>query len=269
MQTQSFDSIQVNNQNQSQDILTQTQSSSQGQKAVPVMDPILQFIKINEILNVQDFEFLMRVWKDLTPIEKFKIKSYLQLSQIGSLLTLMQVLKIRFPETKKVTIFDKINNIFSKEQLPNKIIAPSILMDPKAFGNNFPQALRTDNIPAVTKIDQIQDLAQLGTFSQSQIEFEPNQDENVILSRFYTKIDALIEKTPNLFVRKCVMATYLQSPLYIGYINTALTAFKHPEIEPRKVVLNLLHSANTNFLSSKEFEIASAITGHLRFVCGY
>jgi hypothetical protein len=78
-----------------------------------------------------------------------------------------------------------------------------------------------------------------------------------------------MENIPSLFAKKCILATYLQSPLYVGYVNTALTAFKHPEIEPRKVVLNLLHSANPSFLNNKQFEIASAITGHLRYSCGY
>ncbi len=235
----------------------------------PKIDPILEYIRVNEIVNEEDYSFLLRVWSEASLIDKFKIRSYLQLSQISSLLTLIQVLKIRFPEPKKTGIFDRINQVFNKENKLNKVLAPSILSDPKVFGNNFPQPMSTVNIEPLGRIDSINNILQLGILNSSQIDLPPNQDENVVLTQFYTKIDNMMEAIPDLFQRKSILATYLQSPLYISYINTALTAFKHPEIEPRKVVLNLLHSANNNFLSNKQFEIASAITSHIRFTCGY
>lgn len=61
---------------------------------------------------------------------------------------------------------------------------------------------------------------------------------------------------------------FLQSPLFSGYLNTGLTALRHPELEPSKIILNLLYQIDSNYLNNKQFVQAATVSNHLRGLCG-
>ena len=76
------------------------------------------------------------------------------------------------------------------------------------------------------------------------------------------------DKIPDINIKRSFFASFVNSPLFVSYLNSGLTAMRHPELEPRDVVLNTLHSVNDNYLNNRTFEMASIITNHLRHLSG-
>jgi hypothetical protein len=124
------------------------------------------------------------------------------------------------------------------------------------------------NTASLQNTEQFFDLGQLAMLDQSHFINGTEQQEDVNLQKFLEKIDNMFEQIADTQTKRSYFASFVTSPLFNSYMNTGLTAIRHPEIEPREIILNTLHTTNNNYLDKRKFEIASIITNHLRHQCG-
>ena len=117
-------------------------------------------------------------------------------------------------------------------------------------------------------VDKLDDLLQLNILNQNHLKIGSIDQEEIVLQKFLNKLDDLFDKIPDINIKRSFFASFVNSPLFVSYLNSGLTAMRHPELEPRDVVLNTLHSVNDNYLNNRTFEMASIITNHLRHLSG-
>ena len=151
---------------------------------------------------------------------------------------------------------------------PKKVISFSILGQAQLLGGPTPQAVTTDKVPVIQGLADFTHPAQLSQLQPSHVTFNINDNTDQIIQTFIKKLDNVFEKIPSLNVRRCYFMNFLQSPLFGGYLNTGLTALRHPELEPPKIILNLLYQIDPNYLNNKQFVQAATISNHIRGLCG-
>jgi hypothetical protein len=231
---------------------------------------LIDLINSTTLLNNSDKDYLFLIFGQLTVLEKFKLKSSLAINETKSILVFLQLLKLKFPITTKAkgnSIFDKINEFIS----PTPVVKPvseSILTKSSEIGSSVPKPLIPKNKIFLDDLNKFDSLEQLLIISPEHL-FVVNQDQaEIVLQRFLEKLDKMFDTISSMDFRRNWLATYLQSPLFISYMNTGITALKNPEIEPRNIILDTLHQANTSYLNKSQFEMASIITNHIRHLCG-
>jgi hypothetical protein len=230
---------------------------------------IIELTKGTGILNANDKTYLADILPRLTQLEKFKLKTALSSEQIKVILSNVQLLKIKYPPEQKQPsgIMGKISQLIHPPK-PQKLVAMSILSQPAVIGTVMPMPITSNKTETFKLIDNFSDLLQLNILSQNNLQIGSTDQEELSLQRFLNKLDELFEQINDINIKRSFFASYIQSPLFISYLNTGLTAMRHPEIEPREVILNTLHKVNQNYLNNKTFEMASIITNHLRHLSG-
>lgn len=231
---------------------------------------ILANLKTTTAINSEDKFFLGEILTRLTPLEKFKLRTALNSDQTNSLLTFIQLVKLKFPQQskpKQTGLLGKINQLINPPKI-QKIVSPSILSQPNAIGGPIPTAPQFASIPIFDKTDNFTSLSQLQTLNVSHLINSTEDQEDLALQKFLKRLDVMFDKVSDTQLKRGYLASYLQSPIFSAYLNTGMTALKHPEIEPRETILNTLHTANNNYLNKKKFEITSIITNHIRHLCG-
>jgi hypothetical protein len=231
---------------------------------------ILDLIEDTRVLNTEDKGFLIQVLPRLSSLEKFKLRTSLNSEQSKAILSTVQLLKLRYPPQPKPEqggILGSINKFINPPK-PQKLVSVSILSQPSIIGSAMPTPIRSATIPELSTIDKFSDLLQLNIISQKNLTSGTTDQDEIFLNKLLNKLDELFGKIKDLNSKRGYFASYLQSPLFVSYINSGMTAMRHPELEPREVVLNTLHSVNENYLNNKTFEMASIITNHIRHLCG-
>ncbi len=220
-------------------------------------------------LNQEDKLYLSHTLIKLNPLEKLKLKNTLDTEDITALRSMVELIKIKFPiEAKQNTGFFGRISQFINPPKPQKIVSPSILTTPTALGGPVPTPFAIANISQLLNTDQFYDLAQLGMLDKSHFINGTEQQEDVNLQKFLKKLDNMFDQITDTQLKRSYFASFVTSPIFNTYMNTGLTAIRHPEIEPREIILNTLHMTNNNYLDKRKFEIASIITNHLRHQCG-
>jgi hypothetical protein len=230
---------------------------------------IMDLVHDTGILNQPDKNYLLDILPRLAPLEKFKLRTALNSEQTKAILSSVQLLKVKYPpEVKKPNgIMGQISN-FIHPPKPQKLVAMSILSQPAVIGTVMPMPITSSQIPVLNSVDSFTDLLQLNIINQTHLQIGSTDQEELSLQRLLNKLDDLINKIEDINIKRSFFASYIQSPLFVSYLNTGLTAMRHPEIEPRDVILNTLHKVNENYLNNKTFEMASIVTNHLRHLCG-
>jgi hypothetical protein len=226
-------------------------------------------INANTYITREDKMFLTQVLVKLNPLEKLKLKSLVSSDEQTTLVSGIELLKIKFPPEVKVQsgFFSKISQFINPPK-PQKIVSPSILSSTQALGGPIPVPFPANNVGRLDTSEAFYDLAQLAFLDQSQFGNGTEQQEDVNLQKFLEKIDGMFETVPKTETKRSYFASFVTSPMFNAYMNTGLTAIRHPEIEPREIILNTLHLTNSNYLDKRKFEIASIITNYLRHLCG-
>jgi hypothetical protein len=251
---------------------------------------IINRIQATPFLNHGDKQFLLQVLPGLSPLDKIKLKSSLLSNQPPAILQNLQLIKAKFypnqnqnqlanqpptskqiPQTsqqneKKEGFLQKISSTLFPEKKP-QIVSPSILTDIRYLGSNIPRAIN-ENVPPLQSIDQLKHPGQLKFLTVDHITFGLNTNSQQILQSFYELSENYFDSIENVDIRRGYFMNYIQSSLFSNYLNTALTALKHSELQPRKVVLNMMHQINSNNLNTSQFEIVAEITSHLRSLVG-
>jgi hypothetical protein len=233
-------------------------------------EQILQLIDISTSINVEDKAYLRETLPRFTPLEKLKLKNTLASEENTAIISAVQLIKLKFPAQQKTAtnnIFSRINQ-FINPQKPQKLVAMSILTQPNVIGGQMPTPIVSNTIVQFQTVAEFSDLLQINTLNPNHLLAGSSEQEDIMLQKFLAKLDQLFDKQNDINIKRGFFASYIQSPLFISYMNSGLTAMRHPELEPRQVVLNTLHSVNKNYLNNRTFEMASIITNHLRHVCG-
>jgi hypothetical protein len=226
-------------------------------------------IQASKSITQEDKTYLGQYLVKFNPLEKLKLKTIIAAEDPTSLNSMIGLLKIKYPiEVKpKTGFFDKISQFISPPKL-QKIVSPSLLSSPQALGGPVPTPFPINNTLQFENTETFTDLAQLAMLNQNHFINGTEQQEDVNLQKFLEKIDYMFERIPETQTKRSYFASFVTSPLFNSYMNTGLTAIRHPEIEPREIILNTLHKTNVNYLDKRKFEIASIITNHLRHQCG-
>jgi hypothetical protein len=226
-------------------------------------------IAANHTLSRDDKSYLSQTIIKLNPLEKLKLKNTLGTDDPVALRSMVELIKIKFPIVVKPNtgFFGKISQFINPPK-PQKIVSPSILSNPISLGGPVPSPFPLGNTQPLQNTEQFFDLGQLGMLNQSHFINGTEQQEDVNLQKFLEKIDNMFDQVSDTQTKRSYFASFVTSPLFNSYMNTGLTAIRHPEIEPREIILNTLHMTNNNYLDKRKFEIASIITNHLRHQCG-
>ncbi|MBC7472620.1 MAG: hypothetical protein H7196_05190 [candidate division SR1 bacterium] len=230
---------------------------------------LIDLINNSPVLNGGDKEFMIEMLDELTPLERLKIEGNLISNTAPDLLNSINLLRANFFKQETVPEPDFITKIVQKitPQVIKKISSHSILNQPNYLGNNqLPQAFKSPyvNFRSLTVFSKLTDLNSLNPYH---ITFNLNDNTEQIIAQFYQKLDHLFEPISDLNTRRAYFMMFLQSPMYICYMDTGMTALRHPEITPPSIILNRLQQIHPKYFNTKQFQFASKICAHLRMLC--
>jgi hypothetical protein len=230
---------------------------------------IITAINTSQYVAKEDKMYLGESVVKFNPLEKLKLKTTLSSEDTVAIKSMIELLKIKYPVEIKVKsgFFNKISQFINPPK-PQKIVSPSILSSSTALGGPVPVPFPVNNVRPLENTETFTDLSQLAILNQNHFTNGTEQQEDVNLQKFLEQIDDMFERIPDTQTKRSYFASFVTSPLFNSYMNTGLTAIRHPEIEPREIILNTLHMTNVNYLDKRKFEIASIITNHLRHLCG-
>ncbi len=168
---------------------------------------------------------------------------------------------------QKSGIFNQITSLFNKEKAP-EIISPSILSQPQLLGTSAIQPMHQESVDALQKLTEFKHPAQLAMLTSTHVSFGMDQSGDQIIKNFMDISSDIFSQIEDINIRRAYFMNFLRSQLFSSYISSAVTAMKHPELQPRKIVLNTLNQANPQFLNNKQVGITATISNHLRNLCG-
>ena len=230
---------------------------------------IIELVNKSPILNPGDKDFIISKLDDLSPLEKLKLQTNLASNIAPEILQTINEIRASFFKQETPPAPDFLTKMAQKisPTKPKPIISHTILNNPAYLGGQLP---RPYNAPPVRlqSLAQITKLSELNSLSPFHITFNLNENSEQKLNDFYLKLDQLFSEVLDIHIRRSYFMMFLQSPLYLGYIETGLTALRHPEITPANIVLNRLQQIHPKFLNTRQFQTASKICAHIRMLCG-
>jgi hypothetical protein len=252
---------------------------------------LTQLIQDTSFLNSADKQFLLQSLASLTSLEKIKLKSSLTSNNPSAIIQNLQIVKAKIfqsgslpnlnqstnqntsdPDTlsksadKKEGFLEKLTSKLFPEPKP-QVVSASVLTDVRYLGSNIPR-FNNENVPPLQKLDDFTHPAQLKFLNVAHVSFGLNTNQRQILKIFFDKTEDIFDNIENIDIKRGYFMNYIQSSLFNNYLNTALTALRHQELQPREVVLNMMHQINPNNLNTDQFETAAEITSHLRSLVG-
>lgn len=231
---------------------------------------LIQLIQGSAFLSQGDKSFLIEKVAQMNPLEKLKLQQSLAHGQAPNILQSLQVLRAKFFESERPKEPDLLTKVASAilPKQPRKVLNTSILTNSNLLGGPVPQAVKpTQPIPQLHKLSDFVAPEQLSMLQSRHVTFDLHDNVDHIMQDFLRRLDAIFHKIENVQVRRNYFMNFLQSQLYASYMNTGLTALRHPELEPAKIILNLLYQINPNYLNNKQFHQAALISSHLRSLC--
>ncbi len=228
---------------------------------------LTQLINQTQFLSIGDKDFLFEKMTEMTSLEKLKLQTQLERGEAPAILQSLQSLRGKFFESEKPPrqpdiITKAIQKIFPKPQ--PKPISLSVLAQEQVLGGPIAQPIISGKSPILKRLNEFTDLEQLIQINVQHVTFDLNQNIEQNMHIFLMKLDELFTKVDNVVMRRNYYMNFVQSPLFKGYLHTGLTAFRHPELEPRKIALNLLYQINTNYQNNQQFRQAAIISSHIR-----
>jgi hypothetical protein len=226
---------------------------------------IIDLIKKSVNLAPNEQEFLISKLDEIKPLDRLKVQKDLQAGLRPELLQSLLLLRNQFikkeaPPTPD--LFSKIAQVINPPK-PKKILASTIINNTTYLGSNPPQPVQSQQINIPT-LDQFSELSQLNSLVPNLVTFEINENSEQKLLQFFQKLDDLFLNEHDINKKRSFFMNYLQSPLYLAYMDTGLTALRHPEITPPAIILNRLQQIDPKYLNTKQFQTAARITGHIR-----
>jgi len=233
------------------------------------MDTELQtLITQTPLLSPADKNFLMAVGSSISPLDKLKLKQALTAGLADSVRQYVQSMQQKFNQNDQTQPQQTgIAARFIQQNKSKDILSKSILSQPNILGANPPQPVQIQNIPPLKLLTNFSHPGQLALLLPEHVTFDLNQNAEQSIQNFLNKLDTVMHSVEDINQRRGFFMNFMKSPLFSAYVNTGLTALRHPELEPAKIILNLLHQINPNYLTNKQFQYAAIISNHLRGVC--
>lgn len=230
---------------------------------------LIDLINNSPVLNIGDKEFMIEMLDELTPLERLKLEGSLISNTAPDILNSINLLRSNFFKQETVPKPDFITKIVQKITPPavKKICSHSVLNQPLYLGNGqLPQAFKSPyvNFRSLADFSKLTDLNSLNPYH---ITFNLNDNMEQIITQFYQKLDHLFEPIADVNIKRSYFMMFLQSPMYACYMDTGMTALRHPEITPTSIILNRLQQIHPKYFNTKQFQIASKICAHLRILC--
>jgi hypothetical protein len=229
---------------------------------------------INESANLNQGEksYLLTELAKISPIEKLTLKHSLLKGTPPRILEKLRSTQTAFlkeEKPKEPSVIEKfVQNVFKPKAHENVILSHSILNQMAILGGPVPKPVLITQVIELQSISAIKNLDQLRIMTPQIVNFGLDTSPEMELQRFFEKTTDLFESIPDINKRREVFLNYLSSPLVSAYFNTALTALRHTELQPRSVVLNTLYQIDTKYLNQRQFRATVQITAHLRSICG-
>lgn len=231
---------------------------------------LIDLIQKTSYISEGDKSFLLENLPQMNSLERLRLRGALIAGQAPGILQSLEITKAKFfqKETpKKPDLLTKISNVFSGKK-ENEILSYSILTQPGILGSQPPQAIRGENIRPLQRLEEFYHPGQLSMLNGGHINFGLNSNTEQIIQNFLANLTDVFSRIDNVNLRRSYFMNFIESPLFVSYINTTLTAFRHPELQPPKIILNLLYQINQQYLNNKQFQVAAVISNHLRNLCG-
>jgi hypothetical protein len=228
---------------------------------------LIELIEQNSYLTAGDHDFLISKIDELSPLDRLKLERSLKAGKPPELLEQLRILQIQFTKAetpKKPDILTKIVQVINPPR-PKKVLSHSILNQPSYLGSSVPRSHKVES-QALAALSQFTHLNQLGLLSPLHVTFAPQDPVDQTLFTFFEKLDDAFHDVQQIDMKRAYFMNFLQSPLYIAYTDSGLTALRHPEITPAAIIFNRLQQINPKYLNTKQFQIASQICSHIRML---
>lgn len=233
------------------------------------MDQLLvESIQNSNFLANGDKDFLVARLSLMSPIEKLKLKHNLQSGQIPEVLQILQLIRTKFFESEKAKepdILTKVAQTIFKPEKP-KPISSSLLSQPNLLGTVAVQPIIRRNAQPFHNLSEFESLDQLFLVSAEHLTLTISNWEQVFHT-FLEKLDYLFGQIGSIQNQRSYFMSFLQSPLFGNYINTGLTALRHPELQPISIILNTLYQIDNKNLNKEQFKFAATLCNHIRGLC--
>jgi hypothetical protein len=151
---------------------------------------------------------------------------------------------------------------------PPEVVSNTILSQPAMLGGEALKAIPPKQISSLVKIGDLSSLDQLRILAPIHISFDLDENSDLEIQNFIDKSSELFESIKGVEMRRNYFLNFISSPLFSSYMNTGLTAMRHPELQPASVVLNTLYQIDNKYLNNKQFRTAATICHHLRSLSG-
>lgn len=233
-------------------------------------EQLLQLVNQTQFLSPSDKSFLLERLPEMNDLEKLRLRGALLGGHAPDILQSLQLMRAKFFSKeipKKPDILDKISNAFSGKKT-NQIISHSILTQATVLGSNPPLAIHGEKIAQLQNLAEFNQPGQLSMLNSQHITLGLNANVEQVIQNFLEKLTVIFNGIDNINLKRSYFMNFVESPLFVSYINTALTALRHPELQPPKIILNLLYQINPQYLNNKQFQFAAVISNHLRNLCG-
>jgi hypothetical protein len=232
---------------------------------------ILDLISKSTHLTDGDKSYLAEQVTKLSPIEKLKLKHSLISGSAPSILINLESIRKKFfvSETPKPVnpISNAITSLFKPKV--STIVSNSFLNQPVLLGGKIPHLPPVNSsIKPLNKLSEINSLDQLKILTPDLVNFTLYENIEYELQNFYHKTTELFEKINSIESRRNYFLNFLSSPLFKAYINTGLTALRHPELQPSSIILNTMYQIDSKYLNNSQFKTTSNISGSLRALVG-
>jgi hypothetical protein len=226
---------------------------------------IIELINSSINLAPNEKEFLISKLDEIKALDRLKVQKDLQAGLRPELLESLLILRNQFIKKEappKPDLFSKIAQAINPPK-PKKILSSTVINNTTYLGSNPPNPVQAQQIN-LPSIEQFSDLSQLNSLVPSLVTFEINDNSEQKLLQYFQKLDDLFLNAHDINQKRSYFMNYLQSPLYLAYMDTGLTALRHPEITPSNIILNRLQQIDPKYLNTKQFQTAAKITGHIR-----
>jgi len=234
------------------------------------MDEIRNLINQSNFLSIGDKDFLLDQITKMSPVDKLQLKHSLSIGQAPRLLETLQKMRAKFMASenpKAPGLIDKIVQTVFKPATP-RVISSSILNQTQLIGQTPPQAPTLGRIPTLNRLNEFTLLEQLNQLSVAHIISNTSENADQVIHQFFEKLDQLFNKVNSLITRRGLFMLFLESPMFGSYMNTGLTALRHPELQPTSIILNTLYQIDGKHLNNKQFSQAASISNYIRTLCG-
>lgn len=238
--------------------------------AAPTDNELLALIESSPLLAPSDKSYLTNQVNFIAPLDKLRLKHSLANGHAPAILDHLRIIRDKFinlEKPKATNPVTKVLNTLFKPAAP-KIVSNSFLNQGVLLGGNVPKIIPTGTIVSLPALSQIESLDQLKILTSNHISFNLNQNTDYEMQIFYQKISELFSKIHSINSRRDYFLNFLSSPLFKAYINTGLTALRHPELQPASIVLNTMYQIDAKYLNNKQFRLTANISTCLRGLCG-